>query len=324
MVGLRSGKQSELRTGLPPLWLTPEHFEALVEKHRYRDHLQRGGLCVFEFPARTALPAGVGLNLLSFLNQLANISDGSIRLEFASADGLFGYLNRNGFLQFLAPAIQTNPERPHVSSAELRRGQTPGLVEIVALVPGTTGPARRRIVNRLVDGLIDFYPPSQETDRLRNHVFTVLGELVDNVFTHSWTPIPGYAILQAYNKRRLPRIQIAVSDSGVGIPASLREALGGRVKGQSDADLIVAAFVEGLSRRGSTGGHGCGLPTCARLAAQYGSTLFVRTPSAQVELHPAGPAQEAHEATIRDLEEQMAGTHICLEFFVRGVRTERS
>ena len=296
--------------------MTPEHFEEVVARHSYEEHLLAGGKVVLEFPARTALPAGVGLLLLSCLNQLASLGRGTIHLEFASPDGLFGYLDRNGFLQLLAKRIDTSPPRPEVSGADLRRGQTVGLVEIAALVPGTTGTARRLIVNRLVDALVGFYPASEETQRLRNNVFTVLGELVDNVFSHSQTPIPGYALLQAYDKHRRPRVQVAVSDSGVGIPASIRQALGSRVNRRTDGDLIIEAFQDGLSRHGTSSGRGCGLPRCARLAADYGSNLLVRTPSAHVVLHPASGGQRHHRAEAWSLPGSLSGTHICLEFVV--------
>ena len=301
---------------LPPRWLTPEQFERLVAEHRFHEHLRARGVIAFSFPERAALPAGLGLWLLSFLNQLAAIGKGRIRLDFATPDGLFGYLDRNGFLQLLDDRIETVPERPLVSGADLRRGQTQGLVEIVPLVPGTTGASKRAILNRLVDGLIDFYPAGEQTQRLRSHVFTVLGELVDNVFSHSRTPIPGYASLQAYDKRRRPRVQVAVSDSGLGIPASIRGALGQRLRNKSDADLIIQAFRDGLSRHGTSSGRGCGLPKCARLAADYSSTLYVRTPSAQVILHPANATRLHHEAEVRTPEGPLDGTHICLEFLV--------
>src|SRR5262249_52299879 len=157
---------------------------------------------------------------------------------------------------------------PEVSRADAHRGGTPGLVEIAPLYPGAAGLDRQRIVGRVVDSLNDFYPTGQgQTRRLKNHVFTVLGELVDNVFSHSRTTLPGFVSLQAYDKRHQPRIQIAVSDSGIGIPASIRETQTSRVAARSDAELVIEAFVDGLSRHGSNTGRGCGLPQCAALAA---------------------------------------------------------
>lgn len=302
---------------MPGRWLSPEQFEALVSKHRFEEHLRRGGTVVFSFPERAGVPAGLGLWLLSFLNQLAALGRGRIHLEFESKATLFSYLDRSGFLQLLSDRISTDPQRPVISGADAHRGQTQGLVEIAALRPGTTGADRQDIVRKVVDSLVDFYPSGEEkTRRLRNHAFTVLGELVDNVFSHSRTLLPGYVSLQAYDKTRSPRIQLGVSDSGIGIPASIRETLDAKVVGRSDADLVIQAFKDGLSRHGSNAGRGCGLPQCAALAAKYGSTLFVRTPSAQIVLHPATEQLPYHNARVQQAVGPLAGTHIYLEFRV--------
>lgn len=307
--------QSALTAVLPDRWLNPEQFEAFVASHPFDTHLANGGNLIFIFPDRARLPTSLGLWLLSFLNQLAAGANGHVHLEFVNPDAIFGYLDRNGFLQLLSPRISTNPSRPLISGADVFRGRTQGLVEIAPLIPGVTGDAKQEIVGRLVDALINFYPSGEErTRRLRNNVFTVLGELVDNVFSHSQTTLPGYVGLQAYSTRDRPRIQIGVSDSGLGIPASLRETLGAQVGRKSDAELVIEAFGDGLSRHGPNAGRGCGLPQCAALAAKYGSTLYVRTPSAQVILHPATEHRAFHQAEIREPVGALAGTHLCLEF----------
>jgi hypothetical protein len=308
---------SALRVELPGRWLSAEQFEIIVARHPFHRHLRAGKDVVFVFPASAAVPAGLGLWLLSFLNQLAEVGDGHVHLDFATEEGLFGYLDRSGFLQLLSGRISTNPPRPPISGADVHRGRTRGLVEIAPLSAGAAGVDKQRIVGRVVDSLINFYPSGKEqTRRLRNHLFTVLGELVDNVFSHSQTKLPGFVSLQAYDKSRQPRIQVGVSDSGIGIPASIRETLDTRVAGRTDAELVIEAFKDGLSRHGSDTGRGCGLPQCAALAARYGSTLFVRTPSAQIGLHPASDDRPFHNAHVNDQVGRLAGTHIYLEFRV--------
>jgi hypothetical protein len=310
-------RQPTLHSELPSRWLTAEQFELLVNEHPFKAHLLSGGTVVFSFPERAGVPAGLGLWLLSFFNQLAALDQGHIHLEFAARAALFSYLDRSGFLQLLSSRISTDPERPVISRADVHRGRTQGLVEIAALRPGTTGAERQSIVRRVVDSLVDFYPSGEEkTRRLRNHVFTVLGELVDNVFSHSRTTLPGYVSLQAYETKQRPRIQLGVSDSGIGIPASIRESVDARMIGKSDADLVVHAFKEGLSRHGASAGRGCGLPQCAALAAKYGSTLFVRTPSAQIVLRPATTQRPFHRADVQRKVGTLSGTHIYLEFRV--------
>jgi len=260
--------------------------------------------------------AGAGLRLLSLLNQLVALGAGSLHLRFASQNELFGYLNRNGFFDFLDPRITSDPPRPASSSATLLRGQASSLVEIARLDPTVRGEARDDTVTPLVDALVRFYPKGARTTHLHNSAYAALTELIDNVYSHSASPIPGFALLQAYPKRQT--VHIAVSDSGIGIPESLRRGLGARVVGRSDAELIVDAFRRGLSRHGSQQGHNCGLPRCAQLAAEFGSRVQVRTPTADVTLEPheGGPGQ--HHAHVVELGPVLLGTHVCLEFPLDG------
>jgi anti-sigma regulatory factor (Ser/Thr protein kinase) len=312
---VRAMAPGPIREVVPDQWLNATAFEQLVQKHDYLSRIAEGSDISFHFPSSSAVPVDLGLQFLSFLNQLAAQHAGRVYLTFASSSGLFTYLDRNGFLRFLSGEISTDPPRPAASGADLRHGLTKGLVEISQLVPGTVGQARQTIVTELADALVGFYPQSQRTSRLGNHVFTVLGELVDNVFNHSLTELPGFVSLQAYSKRSTPRIVIAVSDSGRGIPESIRAALRAKVATQRDDQLIIRAFRDGLSSLGAHSGRGCGLPQCARLAAEYGSTLSVRTPTAHVVLHPATKGQPIHSANVSVLPaNSFGGTHISLEF----------
>ena len=63
----------------------------------------------------------------------------------------------------------------------------------------------------------------KERKGLGQAAFTVFGELIDNVFQHSKTRLDGFAGLQLYSKGK--RAKVIVSDSGLGIPATLRPTL---------------------------------------------------------------------------------------------------
>lgn len=294
-------------------WLSHERFEAIAGWHDLMGHVSGGGRVEIVFDERSGLPAGVGMRLLSLLNQMAALGSGSVHLAFASREGLYGYLNRNGFFDFLDQAITSDPSRPVFSSAKLYRGQAGSLVEIAALVPDVVGEARQDAVVPLIDALNRMYAGGARATQLLNSTYSTLTELIDNVYSHSETALPGFAILQAYPNRARPAVQIAVSDSGIGIPESLRRSLGTRVRRQSDGKLIVQAFEKGLSRLGRQTGRSCGLPRCAQLAMHFGSTVFVRTPSADVTLTPM--AGGAHlTASVRLPHARLEGTHICLEF----------
>src|SRR2546427_9016805 len=141
---------SDLIVRMPPSWLTERLFEDLIARHDYLSHVERGGAVVFEFPGGSKLLARVGLRFLSFLNQLAAPLSGRIELRFPSSDGLFGYLDRNGFLALLSSDIVTMPERPFLSGAMRHRGRSSNLVEIRELHPGVSGNLRQDTVKTLV------------------------------------------------------------------------------------------------------------------------------------------------------------------------------
>lgn len=305
-----------LRVTMPARGLTAAEFEGLVGRHDFHAHLQGGGHVVFAFSASAFLPAGLGLWLLSFFNQLAAIEPGVVRLEFETPEGLFGYLDRSGFLQLLSPRVATTPDRPATSGADLFRGQANSLVEIAPLWPRSPVEEKVGIIAPLVRAICSHFPEGEETRRLGSTIHTLLGELVDNVFVHSETVLPGYVSLQAYRKRTGPRIQLSVSDSGIGIPESIRSTLRTKVGRLSDDEIILQAFRDGLSKHGVHAGRGCGLKRCASLAARYGAALEVRTPKTHIVLQPATALQPMHQAVVHHTTGTFTGTHLMLEFRV--------
>ena len=305
---------SDVVIAMPDRWPSPERYEAILRQFDPHGVVASGGRFTMRFPPGAGFPVAIGMRLLSLLNQLAALRAGVVSLEFESTAGLYAYLDRNGFFRYLDSRIETHPSRPSISGAERWEGNSQGLVEVAELMPGLTGESRRDAVSPLVESLDRLYRADARRKHLRESVFTALTELVDNVYSHSETPLAGFAMLQAYPNKARPSVQIAVSDSGIGIPASLRRGLSERVAGLTDAALIVKAFTRrGLSRFGSTSGRGCGLTMCAKLAAEFSSTVHVRTPSAEVRLSPrpssGGLVADAHRGGI-----PLQGTHICLDF----------
>lgn len=293
--------------------MSHDRFESAVGAHDLAAHARAGGLTVFQFDERSGLPVGVGMRLLSMLNQLA-VAGGRVHLEFATDANLYAYLNRSGFFDFLDSRITCDPERPYVSSATFFRGRAGSLVEIAALDPRAVGEARHDAVSPLIEALKGLYGSGSRARRLLNSTFMTLTELVDNVYSHSETTLSGFAVLQAYPNGLRPAVQIAVSDSGIGIPESIRRGLGTQLRRESDGRLIVRAFEKGISRLGRQSGRSCGLPRCAQLAAEFGSTVHVRTPSADVTLTPSQAPGGRLQASVRRTAAELGGTHICLEF----------
>jgi hypothetical protein len=157
------------------------------------------------------------IRLLSLANQLA-FTTCRVRLDFEEgASGTMGYLNRMGFFDHLAASIDVTPRRPVYSGAELHRGGNAGLVEIARINKDARD---RKLPTRLTEALMRSCCQRADAADLEGAAWTIFAELIDNVFSHSQTPLDGYAALQAYQSG--DRLTVAVSDSGLGIMQTLR------------------------------------------------------------------------------------------------------
>ena len=103
------------------------------------------------------------------------------------------------------------------------------------------------------------------------------GEIIDNVSTHSETPINGVVAAQFYPSKQFA--EFCVGDLGVGIVSTLRNnptytALG-------DDEVLLVALVDGVGETTGTDfskkGHGCGfgLAFAARLVEASGGQMWV-------------------------------------------------
>ncbi|MFW5868428.1 MAG: hypothetical protein ACOCX2_11465 [Armatimonadota bacterium] len=104
-----------------------------------------------------------------------------------------------------------------------------------------------------------------------------LGECIDNVVAHSASPIGGFTCAQAYRNR--DAMQYAVSDSGIGIRASLAE----RYELSSDAEAIKLALEKHITGK-LTGHAGEGLFVVREMVAANGGVLIVHSGNALYQL----------------------------------------
>lgn len=221
-----------------------------------------------------------------------------------------GYLNRMGFFDNLAAAIEVVPHRPTYSAAELYHGGNTALVEIARINKDFCD---RELPTRLTDAVMRSCGGRVDAAELEEAAWTVFTELIDNVFSHSKTPLDGYAALQVYP--RGDRLMVAVSDSGLGIMDTLRPSLKTefpKLAKLGDIELLVEVFREGLSRHGRD--RGCGLKGSAAKAMKFKADLDVRLPNQRVLLTPAKGAYEANTAYCYDRLPLMWGTHIAFGF----------
>ncbi len=298
---------------LPGSWIDASAMEAAIQRAG-APHDSTVFDVSFRFPVGSKLMIDAAIRLLSLANQLA-LSCRRVRLIFDEGEtGTMGYLDRIGFLDHLAREIEVSPPRPSISAARVFRGGNTGLVEIARI---SKDHRDQSLPGRLTDAVKRGCSTRADINELAGAAWTIFAELIDNVFSHSQTPLDGYAALQVYSRGN--RLMVAVSDSGLGIMETLRPALRNRaphLARLSDVDLLVEMFREGLSRHGTD--RGDGLRGSAAKAIKFQADLDIRLPTQRVKLVPARGAYTANTAHCFDGLPLLWGTHIGFTFNLRA------
>jgi len=218
-----------------------------------------------------------------------------------------------GFFEHLAREVDVRPERPIISGAMIYGGGNRELVEIHEVPPGDQQ-SIRDLPLLLAGSLKQSLRDQPDADTIQNHLATVLSEVLDNVYQHSDTRLSGFVALQPYKNASQPKVMLAISDCGLGIPRTLREAQPNTFQSMTETEIIVKVFQEGLSRFGAGSGRGGGLHRCAAIALRYGADLYVRVPMAIVRLVPGREGYQENKAYCHDNAPLLWGTHLCFEF----------
>lgn len=260
------------------------------------------------------------LRLLCLCNQLATIKK-IVILQFNGDINLhntYTYFNRCGFFDNLDADVDVIPCVPGSSLAQLYNGNSQTLVEIA---PIKTQPDKQdlsipsKLCNRLMANI------GIDDDNFSNELFTILGELCDNVWQHSNSVSPGFACLQFYGRTK--KIIITVSDSGIGLLNSLRPHLATNypelVKA-SDHDLVMTMFRDGLSSKPLETGRGAGLSRSSKYALAHNMHLHLRTSNLSVTLIPASTEYQANVAEFQNAPNHLNGTHISFEFTLNNLK----
>jgi hypothetical protein len=247
------------------------------------------------------------VRLLSLFNQLDYATRRVIVNFEESEDGVLPYLNRIGFFEALSPNVIVLPRRPMDSAAVRYHGRNPSLVEIERI---DRNQIDNNLPSRLTTAITHACNKRSDVQELEGAAWTILAELIDNVFSHSKTPLDGFAALQVYPKGNC--LKVVVSDSGLGILETLRPALKNeapRLAAFRDVDLIVEVFRQGLSRHGAN--RGCGLKGCADKAIKFRAELDIRLPEARVLLVPSNDGYTPNRALCYSNLPLIWGTHLC-------------
>lgn len=295
---------------LPDKWFGGQDFDNVLGGHPPA-FSQEVDEVDFQVPKTCSIRIGVCIRLLSVANQLCACGK-AVSISFEETrTGAMTYLDRMGFFDHLNPAVQVLPDRPTTTARQKYAGGNLGLVEIE---PIALGGYDRTLPRRLADTAARLHVSSKVGERLGDAVFTVFSELVGNVYEHSGTALVGFAALQSYPNSST--VELAVSDSGVGILATLRPALTQRRHPYAqldDAELLLRVITEGVSRTGET--YGCGIRASAAHALAFGAALEIRLPDCRMNFEPmeAGYDKGAVAEGVHRLP-HMEGTHICFDF----------
>lgn len=293
----------------PANWVNAQAFETALSRSG-GPHASGSSEVRFCFPVRCKIMIDTAIRLLSLVNQLS-LATKRVFLDFEEGEaGTMGYLNRMGFFEHLNSAICVTPGRPVFSAAKIYRGQNAGLVEIARINKDYQD---QELPTKLVDVLMHAYGDQPDAGQLQGAAFLIFAELIDNVFSHSKTPLDGFASLQFYPSGK--SLKVAVSDSGLGIMKTLRPALEAEksnLVALSDVNFLVEIFREGISRHGDRRGNG--LKGAAGKAMKFGANLDVRLPNLRVLLTPAKGMYQANTAYCSDNLPLLWGTHIAFEF----------
>ena len=299
---------------IPSGWVTGIGIDTALTQHSGLFD-SKPKIARFQVQSGCALKIGACIRFLSIVNQLA-LCGVTVEIVFEDrGTGVMGYLSRMGFFECLSPAIKVSPNRPEISGRVVYGGGNNGLVEIAPLSPRSRD---RSLPNRLAETAARLHFDPKTGERLGDEVFTIFSELIGNVYDHSGSRLDGYAALQSYTRRRRGpgEVEIAVSDSGIGILATLRPALtrtGHVYADLDDADLLFKAITEGVSKNGV--GYGCGLRLSADKALLLKADLEIRLPECRMNLVPR-PTTYRQEAMLYGADglPHIEGTHLCFDF----------
>ncbi|HBO2993428.1 TPA: ATP-binding protein [Pseudomonas aeruginosa] len=267
----------------------------------------------FVVPKGCKIMIDAAARILALCNQTVMLGK-TVSIDFSACMATLTYFNRLGFFDHLAETVNVVPERPSQSGAVTHRGKNDGVVELASIDhrnPDESIP--KRLKNSLVNCAGERYSQS---------AFTFISELFGNVRDHAKSEIPGFAALQHYP--RGGKIQVVISDSGVGIVGSLQPVLEHKYqelfrridfsKPEAGAELVLHVFKQGRVSSASEDGRGLGLKRSGDVAANFNATVTVRQKNFELTMvYSDGRLNRSYPRLNMPT---ILGTHICFDFLI--------
>ena len=291
-------------------WMDCDLFENSLLKADMLFHDNNNDI-YFVVPENCKILLDAAARFLALCNQFSNAGN-TVTIDFSDCKTTLGYFNRIGFVDHLDKNVIILPQRPSESGAEKYRGNSDTVVEFGALNPHVFD---KQLVNQLTNCFVQ-----QSDHKFEAAASTVFSELIGNVSEHSETPIPGFASLQKYGGIR-NHIQTVVSDSGLGIVATLVPALQTHYPDiykmfnskNFDIQLVIDLLTKGgISRFGA--GRGLGFKSSREQTIKFDAKLSVRQKNFSVCIeYINGKIKKTSKKTNL---QTIHGTHLCFDFFV--------
>jgi hypothetical protein len=296
----------------PGQWIAADQFEQALHQTSTHSFFQSTGVR-FRFLPSCKMMVDAAVRLLSLANQLAD-EGVPVTMQFEDEqNGVMSYLNRANFFTLLSPQICVLPGRPDSSLAKRYYGYSKSLVEFEPVNPAYNEQIKD-IPTKLVDALTTAIEGQSET--FGNAMFTIFTELINNIYDHSQTILDGFAALQVYARGN--RVQVVVSDSGVGLLETLRPKLLTQAsKDLPDAELVRYLFRDELEWENA--GKGQGLHTCARKALRYNGSADIRLATCRIQLQPSQGTYDSATMSYQSNLTPIKGTHVCFSFGLPNV-----
>lgn len=288
-------------------WINCDLFE--ISLLRSGAGFDKASSFIFILPAECKFLIEATARFLALCNQLI-YRNKTVSIDLTNNSQSLNYLNRAGFFDHLDENVNVLPKRPKVSTAKSHKGNNRSLVEFGAVDPKSKN---SDLVSALTDAFIEL-----SSDKYRDPAGTVIAELIDNVKTHSQSHLLGFAALQDYSSFNGRHIQMVISDSGLGIAATLRPSLEEhypKLKKLSDEDLVKEVMSKGeISKFGAKSGHGLGFYSSRQKASKFNARYSVRQDMFSLEFQFQNgklmPVKITHDLL------RIEGTHICFDFYV--------
>jgi hypothetical protein len=300
----------ELVVTFPEQWITAEKFEQALLRQTAPTSFESSTAITFRIPPFGKVMVEAAIRLLCLANQLA--AEGvSVIMEFeGKQNDAMSWLNRANFFSVLSEQVHVLPHHPDSTVVQRYQGQSKNLVEFKSIGSSYDEQYVRSIPSQLADTLeavLEAYPDRKS---LGNATFAIFAELINNVYSHSQTVLDGFAALQVYPQGN--KVQIVVSDSGVGLLETLKPKLS-RVLGRNlpDEDLLRLLFHRDLAWSET---RGIGLCGCAQKTLKYQGNVGLRLATYSITLQPSSGSYEKARVQYQPNLALIKGTHICFTF----------